>query len=52
MLGVMDEARLVADAGHAAWSERFNSRPAISRRQASACVRIKPGGSASPVWRP
>jgi SRSO17 transposase len=24
MLSVMDEARLVADAGHAAWSERFN----------------------------
>jgi SRSO17 transposase len=24
MLGVMDEARLAADAGHAAWSERFN----------------------------
>ena len=24
MLDVMDEARLRADAGHAAWSERFN----------------------------
>ena len=45
MLGVMDEARLVADAGHAAWSERFNEMFAqvagefengLSRRRARA----------------
>ena len=45
MLGVMGEARLVADAGHAAWSERFNEMfaqvagefgNALSRRRARA----------------
>jgi SRSO17 transposase len=45
MLDVMDDARLVADAGHAAWSERFNEMFAgvagefengLSRRRARA----------------
>jgi SRSO17 transposase len=47
MLGVMGEARLRADAGHAAWSERFNEmfaqvagafENALSRRRARACL--------------